>query len=205
MRKATVCLIFIAALLGGCRSNSPEITTPPLQLIQDKNSISATLIVPMEFDKDGAMTITPTECSVKNVPISWSGKVFSGWAYEDEVKQAVMLVRGRVSNDGSWIETMKFSRKILDQGAIGVEFEVAIRYIPIASGAPGPPLTLGVCEKIDDVGQHVEGVTYKTPDSKFMSTDWRTLEWVHPSLSIRLERAALGTRITPGIGCPCEW
>ena len=205
MLRALVCIIFVATLFAGCGSEPSNITTTPLQLIQDKNSISATLIAPMEFDKDGAMTITPTECTVKNVPISWSGKVFSGWAYEDEVKQAVMLVRGRVSNDGSWIETMKFSRKILDQGAIGVEFEVAIRYIPIASGAPGTPLTLGVFEKIDDVGKHVEGVTYKTPDSEFMSTDWRTLEWVHPSLSIRLERTALGTRITPGIGCPCEW
>ncbi len=203
MLKVIVRMIPVAILLAACQ---PVQAMPPatsLQLIQDTNSLSASLTAAMEFSNNGKTMVLPTSCAVKSIPIAWSGRVFSGWAYEGGDQKTVMLVRGRVSDDGSWIEAMKFSRKVLDQTAAGVEFEISVRYIPIADGGSGR--SVGVFERTGDVGKHVERVNYDAPDTRYISTAWGAVDEIAPTLSIRLERAAFEVPVTPGVGCPCEW
>jgi hypothetical protein len=209
MRSIVVFIISLSLLLAACHPQSASLVPEALLLVQEKNSISASLTAMMTFNDHGTILISPTECSVQDVPLNWTGNVFVGAAYEGTDERVICAVRGTVSADGAWIENLEFSRQTAVQPANGIDFKVTVRGIPIAGPYATDPAIVGFFEKTGDGRKHIKSLECSHSELTYLSTQWEGEGGLtSPTLQIRLEKVTIkrpDAPVEPGAGCPCEW
>ena len=207
MRMVALCMLSLGLFLAACGPEPTNSVPQVLRLVQDKNSVSASLTATMTFDDHGTKVTLPTECSVKDVPIMWSGNVFYGSVYEDADERVISAVRGTISPDGSWIDTLKFSRQASGKSPTGLEFEITLRYLTIADPGSIDVATVGQFEKVSDVRKHIASFECSQGEAKQVSTEWAGADnATSPRLRVSLHRLIVQREQAPAQpGCFCEW
>jgi hypothetical protein len=202
VRKAVVSLICLGLVLTACGRETPPETPRPLDSLWQKNSLSAALRAVVTIDELGRQSRTAVECAVEEVPIAWSGRTFRGRVYQDPDSQAIVSVRGSVSEDGMWIEGLEYSIESVDSVS-GAEFEVVLYGVPIAGAADC--LSPGQFQRTGDIGKHVKSLSYARGDAVCVAVEWQKSDAeATPTLTINLKKVLRTVVPASNAGCPCE-
>jgi len=179
-----VLLVFILFLLAAC--GKTENKASPLELIQQNDSMSISLNVTSTFNNRSKMVTIPSEYAVTDVPVIWSGLMFSGGTYEDDKGNVSSTIIGFLSSDGTWIESMTYSKTIVGQSMMGITYEVKLRNIPIFDEETGQPVNF---EETLNVEKYVTSIKYSQLGISYVSSDWdNTTGELQPVLKLKLEK-----------------
>jgi hypothetical protein len=202
VRKVMASILCLGIVLTACGREPPPETPGTLDALWQKNSLSAALRAVVTIDELGRQSRTAVEFAVEEVPIAWSGRIFRGSVNQDPDSQAVVSVRGRVSEDGMWIEDLVYSSESMDS-ASGADFRVVLYGVPIAGGADCP--APGQFHRTGDIGKHVKSLDYARGDAVCVAVEWRKSDAEStPTLTIKLEKVLRTVVPASNAGCPCE-
>jgi hypothetical protein len=180
----SILLVFTIFPLAACGKTVK--TASSLELIQQNDSMSISLNVTSTFNNRSSTVTIPSEYAVADVPVIWSGLMFSGGTYEDAEGNISSSITGFLSPDGTWIESMTYSKTIVGKSMMGITFEVKLRNIPIFDPAAGQLLNF---EKTADVEKYVTSIKYSQLGITYVSTDWDNITGGQPPvLKLKLEK-----------------
>ena len=173
-------------------NNSANVTTPannatiPTSLSANRNYLSARFSGLVTFNVSGATVINATEFTMPRVPLVWAGHSFSG-----EIKQIGHLeyilyqTAGNVSPDGSKLESVVYSRKIIRASNDGNFYRISISNLPISSAAnasqQGWETFKGTGADLQNYITMIEYAAGPTageeinPQTTYLSTDWANM------------------------------
>jgi hypothetical protein len=183
--------VAVILVLSGCVANSTPspaseaASQKNLALLQQNGNLSARLYGIMDFDYSGAVVRSPTELAVSGVPLQWMGANFNGKLQKSSTTEDVIdEVHGSISADGSWVESIYYSRQVLRKGAnsSGTFYRINLKNIPINEGQNGADVNPGIFERSGtDIQKFITRIEYVDglmkdgeidPSIKYISTDW---------------------------------
>jgi hypothetical protein len=180
----TVVLVFTLFPLASC--GKEEKTISPLEIIQQNDNLSISLNVTSTFNNRSRIVSIPSEYAVTDVPVVWAGLMFSGGTYEDDEGNISSSILGFLSSDGTWIESMTYSKTIVGQSMMGITFEVKLRNIPLYDLTTGQPVNF---LETANVEKYVTSIKYEQKGIIYVSTDWEnSTGGPPPALRVKLEK-----------------
>lgn len=190
LKRMAAVLLTVASLgLLDCKSDiSVPLTASPdiaAELLLYKQ-FSAKLNAVMTFESSGTAVTVPTELGVTAVPIEWMGLTFTGTLQNTgSGGDAIEQVHGTISEDGQWISSLTYSRKLtfpyLIKGSRGTQYTVALRNLPLPGG--GWPNTLNIEQSGSEVQKYVVKITWLqgpmsegqiVDTTRYLASDWKT-------------------------------
>ena len=213
--------IVIGALTACAPKESPAQSSEDpgnLALLQQYSYLTATFYGVMTFNISGTVFTFPSELAIPSVPITWMGPIFNGKLEQvGPGKDVTIEVHGSASDDGTWLDTVYYSQRIVQTlTKTGNFYRVTLRNVPIAKLVDGVATELGTFQKEgSDLQKHVEKIEFAdgplsggqiTPTTIYVSTDWKdATAGQKPALKLTFEKIpsqAMGTAqpIQPGMG-----
>ena len=134
------------------------------------------------FNINNTNTSYPSEFTVPQVPITWSGLAFSGTLQESGHGEDITdQVTGAFTADGKTLASLVYSRQILRTTGSGTYFSVALQDVPLIVIA-----TVGSFSFTGSVIQnYIIGINYAdgpvvsgqvTASTSYVSTDWASIQ-----------------------------
>jgi hypothetical protein len=189
----TCALSLIAGVLPGCKNESKSSSTSnsaqaTSNYFEQFNAVSATFSGIVTLANGDQTSTVFTEFFTPVVPISWMGPIFYG-RYEGSGAfggDFVFDVHGSVSADGNWVESMYFSREVIQQDILkGELLRVTLRNAPMTKSVDSQNINTAICEKSgSDVQRFIALIEYSNgllvgtkplsviSDFRYISTDW---------------------------------
>jgi hypothetical protein len=123
-------------LLNGCGASTPPPSATDTQnkvSFANFGNLSARLFGLATFEGYEQTIEWPIEYAVPPISISWMGNIFNGLLEgAGPGGYTTYQVHGSVSDDGAWIESMFFSKKVLNPTSnTGVFFRVTLQNVPL--------------------------------------------------------------------------
>jgi hypothetical protein len=177
-------LIFCFLPLAAC--SKTEKTASSLELTQQNDSMTISLNVTSTFNNRSTIVDILSEYTVIDVPVIWTGVMFNGGTYEDAKGNVSSTITGFLSADGTWIESMTFTKTIVGQSMMGITYEVKLRNIPLTGAEPGQPV---IFLETTDVSKYVTSIKYEQKGVIYVSSDWDNVSGGQPPvLKFKLEK-----------------
>ncbi len=180
---------------------SPTLTLAPqnyLNLLQQNGRLTATFKALTTFQFNGAPVTLFAEFSVSQVPLTWTGTSFRGRREEaGPGEDSTDEITGTVSEDGSTMIALAYSRQVLHRSANnGTFFRVSLANVPVVGETNGRATGLGTFQKTGaDVRKYIATVEYTdgplngnqiNPTTTYLSTDWTSMQL--PDLRVTFEK-----------------
>jgi len=194
-RKLFVVALAVALLLLPACSKKPATTsqgdpTQSSSSLQQFGNVSASFLGLVTFESFGQTFTNPSEFGVPPIGIQWMGLIFNGTlAGAGFGKDITYQVHGSVSADGNWVESMFFSRQIVDSTGNSDFYRVTLRNVPLAQAVDSDKKAIASCQRNgSDVQRFLVKLEYSYGPAgatatqqplntlNYISTDWKSTE-----------------------------
>jgi len=182
-------LLAVASIGAACSSGQSPVTTgasPGLGPVQQGIYLNASLYGMIDYQWEGDIFSWPTTLDAPSVPIVWMGPIFSADLQGVGAgKDMSFLVHGSTSDDGAWVNTLLYSKRIVYKDTIPnrvVFYQVTLRNVPLTAAADTANVTGSFDQKGAELWKYVQKIEYVqgtlvgttvVPDVVFRAIDWR--------------------------------
>jgi hypothetical protein len=198
--------------VSGCSTNKAGLNSgtsaaSTANNLQQLGNVSARFFGLVTFEGYGQILTNPSVFAVPPITIEWMGLIFEGKLERAGAGSNISYqVHGSVSADGKWVESMFFSRQIVDStGASGDFFRVTLRNIPLTDGVDSEENSISFSEKKgSDVQRFLVKIEYNNGagDKAGMKTAINSLTYITTDWKSESCLATLNVNFAtgPGIG-----
>jgi hypothetical protein len=163
------------AIPGSPANASPVVSTEGSRSLKENSRLSVTFFAVVTLDAVTQTFPFPAEFDLPQMPITWNGPSFSGRTEEGGPGEDVTdQVGGNVSSDGSIVESLVYSRRIMRQSQHnGTYYRLTLQNLPVSSGSfvkAGADLRQYVAKLEYAEGNIVNGEI--SPNVTVTSVDW---------------------------------